>query len=86
MYKPQIGDAVIMPSTEPFYHGVRPYSKTDRYFMRAFIDTKVSNETEWIKKYNLSSDPTLQTEEDYVNLQLQTIKLTIPPELIEIKG
>lgn len=86
MYKPQAGDAVIMPSTEPFYHGVRPYHKSDRYFMRAFIDTKVSNEIEWVKKYNLSSDPSLQTEEDYVNLQLQTIKLTIPPELIEVKG
>lgn len=86
MYKPRQGDAVIMPSTEPFYHGVRPYDKADRYFMRAFIDTEVSNEIEWVKKYTLSSDPLVQTEEDYVGLQLQTIKLTIPPELIEVKG
>ena len=90
MYKPKPGDAVIMPSTEPFYHGVRPFSKSDRYFLRAFIDSEVSGETEWKKRYEIEigkealSDVT--TEESYVQKDLQTIKLSIPSNLIEIKG
>lgn len=90
MYKPFPGDAVIMPSTEPFYHGVKAFKNFDRYFMRAFIDTPVSQDTEWTKKYELNIDPSIinsvRTEDDYVAKELQTIKLSIPPELIEIKG
>jgi hypothetical protein len=86
MYKPMPGDAVIMPSTEPFYHGVKPYSKADRYFLRAFIDSEVSGETEWIKKYDLSSSLVdVNTEESYVKKDLQTIKLSIPSNIIEVK-
>jgi hypothetical protein len=86
MYKPMPGDAVIMPSTEPFYHGVKPYSKADRYFLRAFIDSEVSGETEWIKKYDLSSSfVDVNTEESYVKKDLQTIKLSIPSNIIEVK-
>ena len=36
-YKPNPGDVVIMPSTYPFYHAVKSYSKADRYFLRTFI-------------------------------------------------
>ena len=86
MYKPMPGDAVIMPSTEPFYHGVKPFKNADRYFLRAFIDSEVSGETEWIKKYELS-DPLINvtTEESYVEKDLQTIKLSIPSNIIEVK-
>ena len=90
MYKPMPGDAVIMPSTEPFYHGVKPFSKADRYFLRAFIDSEVSNETEWKKKYEIEiGQEVLQnvhTEESYVEKDLQTIKLSIPSNLIEVRG
>jgi hypothetical protein len=90
MYKPLPGDAVIMPSTEPFYHGVRPFKKHDRYFLRAFIDTKVVSDIEWTKKYEINIPTSMidliTTQEEYIEKDLQTIKLSIPPELIEIKG
>lgn len=86
MYKPMPGDAVIMPSTEPFYHGVKPFSKSDRYFLRAFIDSEVSGEVEWTKKYELSDHSlNVTTEESYVEKDLQTIKLSIPSNVIEVK-
>jgi hypothetical protein len=90
MYKPMPGDAVIMPSTEPFYHGVKPFSKEDRYFLRAFIDSEVKDEDQWKRKYhvtigeeNLSG---VTTEESYVEKDLQTMQLSIPSNLIEIKA
>lgn len=90
MYKPLPGDAVIMPSTEPFYHGVRPFKKSDRYFLRAFIDTNVVSDVEWTKKYEINIPQSMinsvATQEEYIEKDLQTIKLSIPPELIEIKG
>jgi hypothetical protein len=89
MYKPMPGDAVIMPSTEPFYHGVKPFSKSDRYFLRAFIDSEVSGEIEWKKKYEVNIDQSILKdivdEESYVGKDLQTIKLSIPSNIIEIK-
>jgi hypothetical protein len=90
MYKPLPGDAVIMPSTEPFYHGVKPFSKSDRYFLRAFIDSEVSGEEEWKKRYEIEIGQdalvNVTTEESYVEKDLQTIKLSIPSNLIEVKG
>jgi hypothetical protein len=90
MYKPLPGDAVIMPSTEPFYHGVRHFDKADRYFLRAFIDSEVNQEVTWEKQYDLFSDTSIldniTTEESYVKKDLQIIKLSIPSNLIEIKG
>ena len=89
MYKPMPGDAVIMPSTEPFYHGVKPFNKSDRYFLRAFIDSEVKNEIEWEKKYNIALGEDIlnnvNTEESYVKNDLQTIRLSIPSNLIEVK-
>jgi hypothetical protein len=90
MYKPMPGDAVIMPSTEPFYHGVKPFSKSDRYFLRAFIDSDVKDEVEWKKQYDITLGQdnlnNVNTEESYVEKDLQTIKLSIPSNLIEVKG
>lgn len=90
MYKPFPGDAVIMPSTEPFYHGVKPFKENDRYFLRAFIDYEVNQEKEWTNKYALERDESIlkhiSTEESYIEKDLQIIKLSIPSNLIEIKG
>jgi len=36
-YKANPGDAVIMPSCAPFYHAVKNFSGSDRYFMRSFF-------------------------------------------------
>ena len=90
MYKPLPGDAVIMPSTEPFYHGVKPFKNADRYFLRTFIDSQVSGEIEWTKKYEINIDQSILKdivdEKSYVEKDLQTIKLSIPSNIIEIKG
>jgi hypothetical protein len=89
MYKPMPGDAVIMPSTEPFYHGVKPFAKSDRYFLRAFIDAEVHNEVEWISKYEViagkDSLSNVTTEEDYVKKDLQIIQIKSDSNLIEVK-
>jgi hypothetical protein len=37
-YKPVAGDAVVMPSASPFFHAVKPFYLTDRYFSRIFIN------------------------------------------------
>jgi hypothetical protein len=90
MYKPFPGDAVIMPSTEPFYHGVKRFSDGDRYFLRAFIDYKVNETHEWTNKYSMQTDSSLldgvTTEKSYVEKDLQIIKLSMPSNLIEVKG
>jgi len=90
MYKPFPGDAVIMPSTEPFYHGVRPFQNYDRYFLRAFIDYEVAPEFKWENKYALQTNESVlkdvYTEDSYIKKDLQIIKLSIPSNLIEIKG
>lgn len=82
-YKPQVGDAVIMPSTEPFYHAVKPFYLADRYFLRAFIDSEVAKEDEWKQKYDLGSQ--IETEESYVEKDLQIIKISLGSTLIEVK-
>ena len=90
IYKPYPGDAVIMPSTEPFYHGVKPFKNFDRYFLRAFIDYEVRPEFQWKNKYALEiNDSVLKdvsTEDSYIEKDLQIIKLSIPSNLIEVKG
>jgi hypothetical protein len=90
MYKPLPGDAVIMPSTEPFYHGVKPFSKTDRYFLRAFIDYQVNQKHNWVNKYAVQVNPLdmegVVTEKSYVEKDLQIIKLSIPSNLIRVEG
>lgn len=48
-YKANPGDAVIMPSCSPFYHAVKNFSGSDRYFMRSFfkyISTSTSTKSE----------------------------------------
>jgi hypothetical protein len=37
-YKPVAGDAVVMPSSSPFFHAVKPFYLSDRYFSRIFIN------------------------------------------------
>lgn len=37
VYKPRAGDAVVMPSHSPFYHAVKFFKGSDRYFIRTFF-------------------------------------------------
>lgn len=77
-YKPGAGDAVIMPSTEPFYHAVKQYFNANRYFARTFLDYISDKHIEWDNKYKLDSN---MTEEEYVNNNMQLIKIS-PDEIV----
>jgi hypothetical protein len=85
-YKPQPGDAVVMPSTEPFYHAVKGFEGSDRYFLRSFIDYRMDSEEEWVSKYRLSyagrDKEVQQHEDDYVSNDLQMITVSSAEEVI----
>ena len=74
-YKPMPGDAVIMPSTEPFYHAVKQYSSANRYFARTFLDYVSDSHISWESKYKLDLNENI-TEADYVEQDLQLIKIS----------
>lgn len=67
-YKPNAGDIVIMPSTIPFYHGVKNFHNADRYFMRSFFSYLVDAELETKNIEQIE-------EEDFIKNHLQTIKI-----------
>jgi hypothetical protein len=74
-YKPMPGDAVIMPSTEPFYHGVKQYFNSNRYFARTFLDYVSDKNIAWESKYIVEPDAVM-TESEYVGNDLQIIKIS----------
>jgi len=65
-YKPSPGDAVVMPSTEPFYHAVKNFDG-DRYFLRSFVDYHVDGSGDW---QNL-----LKKQEEYILNDMQIVKI-----------
>lgn len=67
-YKPNAGDIVIMPSTYPFYHGVKKFYNSDRYFMRSFFS--------YLAKPSSGHDIRNKIKEDqFIKDHLQTIKI-----------
>ena len=46
-YKPEAGDIVIFPSTEPYYHGVNTSSNGLKYFVRSFWYKYFEGTEEW---------------------------------------
>jgi len=81
-YKPMQGDAVIMPSTEPFYHAVKQYFNANRYFARSFLDYVSDKNISWQSKYSLDNNQII-TESDYVEQDLQLIKISTEEITIE---
>ena len=79
-YKPETGDAVVMPSTEPFYHAVKFFKNADRYFLRLFVDYQRDSDEHWVVNYSLKSDNHLLEIEDieanYIKNNLQLIKIS----------
>ncbi len=78
-YKPKAGDAVVMPSTVPFYHAVKEFKNNDRYFFRLFISYKTKNT---LGKESTSSDAIKNhtgtvAEEEYRKNFLQFIDVDI---------
>lgn len=71
-YKPNAGDAVVMPSNSPFYHAVKNFYNNDRYFCRLFVSCELDNVDN-----NLNNDhiKLLENESDYIVNNLQTIEV-----------
>jgi len=84
-YKPKVGDAVVMPSTVPFYHAVKTFTGNDRLFFRLFVDykfdlnkdIKYSQNEDVVKNHTGTND-----EEEYRKNSLQFIDVDI--EEIEV--
>lgn len=47
-HKPQAGDILIFPSTEPYYHGVKTISNGEKFFIRNFVMTTFEGTKEWM--------------------------------------
>jgi hypothetical protein len=88
-YKPTPGDAVVMPSTEPFYHGVKEFKGHNRYFLRLFVDYEVDKDNVWTQKYSLNDNDTKneieKQEDEYVKKDLQLIVISSSEEIVEIE-
>ena len=48
-YKPTAGDILVFPSTEPFYHGVKPLTNGERFFIRNFWLEYFPGTPEWLE-------------------------------------
>jgi hypothetical protein len=47
-YKPKSGDAIVFPSTEPYFHGVKKALKSDKYFIRMFWGYDFIGSESWL--------------------------------------
>jgi hypothetical protein len=86
-YKPKAGDAVVMPSTVPFYHAVKEFKNNDRYFLRLFISQKNNNSrpsyiTNNINEETIKNHTGTEIEEEYRKNFLQFIDVAV--EEIEV--
>ena len=86
-YKPNPGDIVVMPSTEPFYHAVKNMYGADRYFLRTFITFRTDGSKEWQEKYLIEGDTLIKKVEfdkdEYVKNNLQTTVVHVKEERVE---
>jgi hypothetical protein len=46
--RPEAGDVVVFPSFYPYYHGVLPITKNEKYLLRMFYFWKYNGSKEWI--------------------------------------
>jgi hypothetical protein len=47
-HKPQAGDILVFPSTEPYFHGVKTINTNEKFFVRNFIMTPHNGTEEWL--------------------------------------
>lgn len=47
-HKPQAGDILVFPSTEPYYHGVKVISNGEKFFVRNFVVYEYNGSEEWL--------------------------------------
>lgn len=48
-YKPEAGDIVVFPSTDPYYHGVKKIFDGNKFFVRNFVMTNYEGSAEWLE-------------------------------------
>jgi hypothetical protein len=48
-HKPQAGDILVFPSTEPYFHGVKTINTNEKFFVRNFIMTPHNGTEEWLE-------------------------------------
>jgi hypothetical protein len=48
-YKPEAGDIMVFPSTEPYYHGVRTATRGNKYLIRNFMIYPYPGSKEWLE-------------------------------------
>jgi signal peptidase I len=46
--KPEAGDVVVFPSFYPYYHGVLPITKNEKYLLRMFYFWRYDGSEEWL--------------------------------------
>lgn len=79
-YKPKVGDAVVMPSTVPFYHAVKTFKNKDRLFFRLFLSYKINinKNNHYSKNEDVVKNHTgTNEEEEYRKNDLQFIDVDI---------
>ena len=67
-YKPKKGDVTIFPSGYPYFHGVKPVSKNNKYLARTFLLAWYPGSAEWIeneKKYGPEEWAKIDSEDEY---------------------
>lgn len=84
-YKPMAGDAVVMPSSSPFFHAVKPFYSNDRYFLRLFVtydqgEDAVNNYGEF---YSQEHHVGHEGEKDFIDKDFQFLKVNVKE--IEVK-
>jgi hypothetical protein len=47
--RPEAGDVVVFPSFYPYYHGVLPITKNEKYLLRMFYFWKYPGNKEWLE-------------------------------------
>lgn len=53
-YKPDSGDILVFPSTEPYFHGVKTITSGEKFFVRNFVSYPYSGSEQWLsnQKYH----------------------------------
>ena len=48
-YKPESGDILVFPSTEPYFHGVKTITSGEKFFVRNFVHYTYNGSEEWLR-------------------------------------
>ena len=86
-YKPEVGDAVVMPSSAPFFHAVKPFYLADRYFLRMLLtyeDNLINGQAEPNDFYSEKHHVAHLNEKEFIDKNLQFLKVGVKE--VEVLG